>query len=141
MSGLTYLARMAAEHPNATAYRHTADAFRSGDEVELSALIAADVVWHVPGSHAMAGEISGRAELVDWLARLRATGFWLEEQDVFGNDLHVCAISTMGARRHGVDVKTRVVSIFRYHDGQQLERWIYPDDARAWEAIFAEAPG
>jgi ketosteroid isomerase-like protein len=43
----------------------------------------------------------------------------------------------MGARRDGVDVRTRVVSIFRYHDGRQLERWLYPDDILAWNTIFA----
>jgi hypothetical protein len=48
----------------------------------------------------------------------------------------VRAISTMGARRDGVDVQTRVISIFRYRDGQQVERCLYPDDRAAWNAIF-----
>ncbi len=39
---------MTGEHPNATAYRRTADAFRSGNEAELVALMTDDVVWHVP---------------------------------------------------------------------------------------------
>jgi uncharacterized protein len=126
------------EHPNATAYRSTADAFRSGDQALLASLIAADVVWHVPGSHAMAGEIRGRTALLAWLAELANKGFWLTELDVFGNDWHVCALSTMGARRQGVDVQTRVVSVFDYRDGLQLQRWMYPDDAEAWGAIFAD---
>jgi ketosteroid isomerase-like protein len=125
------------EHPNATAYRRTADAFRSGDERLLAELIADDVVWHVPGAHHMAGVIRGRDAVIAWLRRLRAMGFWLAEDDVLGNDVHVCALSVMGARRQGVDVQTRVVSVLRYHAGRQLERWIYPDDAVAWEQIFA----
>ena len=32
--------------------------------------------------------------------------------------------------------ETRVISIFRYRDGRQVERWIYPDDAAAWNTIF-----
>jgi ketosteroid isomerase-like protein len=127
------------EHPNAVAYRRTADAFRDGDAALLSALIADDVVWHVPGAHVMAGEIVGRTALLKWLADLRAKGFWLEELDVFGSDTHVCAVSTMGARRDGIDVSTRVVSFFRYGDGRQLERWLYPDDADAWDRIFGES--
>jgi hypothetical protein len=43
----------------------------------------------------------------------------------------------MGARRDGLEVQTRVVSIFRYPDGRPLERWLYPDDTAAWNAIFA----
>ena len=43
----------------------------------------------------------------------------------------------MGARRDGVEVETRVISIFRYRDGRQVERWLYPDDTAAWNTIFA----
>jgi uncharacterized protein len=129
---------VANEHPNAIAYRRTADAFRSGDEAELAALIADDVVWHVPGSHSMAGKIRGRDALVTWLGQLRAKGFWLTEHDVLGNDTHVCALSIMGARRDGVNVQTRVVSVFHYRDGLQVERWIHPEDLAAWEQIFAD---
>lgn len=127
---------MGSEHPNATAYRRTADAFRSGDTATLASLIAPDVVWHIPGSHSMAGDLHGRPALLDWLARLRALGFWLTEEDVFGNDEHVCALSVMGARRGTVEVETRVVSVFRYRDGEQLERWFYVDDLEAWNEIF-----
>jgi ketosteroid isomerase-like protein len=126
------------EHPNAIAYRQTADAFRSGDQARLASYIDEQVVWHVPGSHDMAGDIHGREALLAWLARLRAKGFWLTEDDVFGNDDHVCALSIMGARRAGVEVQTRVVSVFNYRDGRQLERWFYPDDMAAWNRIFAD---
>jgi uncharacterized protein len=90
---------MSDEHPNAVAYRRTADAFRAGHDALLESLIADDVVWHVPGSHPVAGDIHGRAVLLDWLAEVRTKGFWLEEYDVFGKDRHVCALSTMGAGR------------------------------------------
>ena len=126
------------EHPDALAYRRTADAFRAADDTALSELIAADVVWHVPGTHGMAGDIRGRGELLEWFSRLRPTGFWLTEHDVFGNDAHVCALSVMGARRPGVDVQTRVVSVFHYRHGRQLERWFYPEDPVAWERIFED---
>jgi hypothetical protein len=45
----------------------------------------------------------------------------------------------MGARRDGGDVQTRVISVFRYHEGQQVERWLYPDDNAAWNAIFGSS--
>jgi len=44
----------------------------------------------------------------------------------------------MPARRRSVDVQTRVVSVFHYRDGPQLERWFYPEDCAAWDQIFAE---
>ncbi|MEZ5116556.1 MAG: nuclear transport factor 2 family protein [Candidatus Nanopelagicales bacterium] len=127
-----------AEHPNAVTYRRTADAFRSGDTELLASLIDPDVVWHVPGTHAMAGEIQGRDRVLAWLSRLRPLGFRLTEHDVFGNDEHVCALSIMGARRDGVDVQTRVVSVFHYRSGKQAERWMYPEDPAAWNLIFGD---
>ena len=127
---------MTQDHPDAIAYRRTADAFRTGDLDLVRTLIAPEVVWHVPGEHHMAGTIAGREALLTWLARLANIGFWLVEHDVFASDQHVCAISTMGARRTGLDVRTRVVSIFRYRDGRQVERWLYPDDTAAWNTIF-----
>jgi ketosteroid isomerase-like protein len=95
------------------------------------------LVWHVPGAHAMAGDIEERDALVAWFSQLRPKGFWLREHDVLGNDEHVCAVSVMGARRDGVDVQTRVVSVFHYRDGRQVERWFYPADRVARDKIFA----
>jgi len=125
------------DHPHAIAYRRTADAFRAGDVDVVESLVAPEVVWHVPGDHPMAGTIEGREALLAWLARLTGIGFWIVECDVFASDQHVCAVSTMGARRDDVDVQTRVISIFRYREGRQVERWLYPDDTAAWNAIFA----
>jgi uncharacterized protein len=126
------------EHANATAYRRAADAFRSRDFTTIEALVDKDVVWHVPGSHPSAGDVRGRAEVVALLARVTELGMWIREHDVFGNDEHVCALSYMGARRPGVDVQTRVVSIFHFRDGRQVERWFFPADAQAWNRIFAD---
>ena len=127
---------MSEEHPNATAYRQAADAFRAQDLGAIEALVDEDVVWHVPGNHPRAGDIRGRDALLIWLAGLADLGFWLREHDVLANDEHVCALSHMGARRPGLDAETRVVSIFHFRDGRQIERWFLPEDAEAWDRIL-----
>ena len=124
------------EHPNATAYRRTADAFRARDFDVIRSLVAEDVIWHVPGRNSMAGEIRGLDELMAWLGRVSELGFTIREHDVFGNDEHVCALSYMGARRPGLVIEIPVTSVFHYRAGRQAERWIYPSDAAAWDAIF-----
>ena len=128
------------EHPNATAYRQTADALRAKDYARVAELVNDDVVWHIPGNNTLAGDLVGRDAVVAFLAEVVSRGFWLREHDVFGNDEHVCALSDMGARRPGVDVETRVVSVFHYRDGRQAERWFYPDDRDAWDRIFDGTP-
>jgi ketosteroid isomerase-like protein len=72
---------------------------------------------------------------------LGSLGFTLREHDVFGDDDHVCALSYMGARRDGLEVETRVVSIFHFRGGRQTERWLYPEDAAAWNSIFGGVGG
>lgn len=108
-----------------------------GELPAIRSLVDSDVVWHVPGEHPLAREYRGREDLAFFLGQLPLLGFWLREHDVFGNDVHVCALSEMGARRPGTDVSTRVVSIFHFRKGRQLERWFYPDDLGAWNAIFS----
>ena len=90
----------------------------------------------MPGEHPLAGDYRGRDEVLHLLEQVSALGFVLTEEDVFDNDQHVCALSRMGARRPGLEVTTQVVSIFRFHDQRQLERWFYPDDMAVWNAIF-----
>ncbi len=125
------------EHPDAITYRRTADALRAGDLETLATFMDPDVTWHVPGRHPMAGDVVGRDALVAWLAKAKSIGFWLTEHDVLANDAHVVAISHMGARRDGLDIETRVVSVFHYRDGRQAERWLFPEDADIWDAIFS----
>jgi len=127
---------MSHEHPNATAYRKAADAFRAQDLRAVEAVVDPSIVWHVPGTHRRAGDIRGRDALLRWLKGLEPLGFWLREHDVFGNDEHVCALSYMGARREHLNVETRVVSIFHFRNGRQLERWFFPEDMDEWNRIF-----
>jgi uncharacterized protein len=128
------------EHPNATAYRRTADAFRANDRDALADLISADVVWHVPGDNALAGEVHGRDALFEWFDRLRdVTGgtFGLREYDVLANDEHVVALSRMTAVKDGAQVGVDVISVFHYRDGVQHERWFVPEDREAWDRLFS----
>jgi uncharacterized protein len=128
------------EHPNAIAYRRTADAFRAGDGDALRQLIADDVVWHVPGNNPLAGEIRGRDALFGWFDRLREVTdgtFGLEEHDVLGNDDHVVALSLMSSNKRGIIVTVQVISVFHYRGGRQIERWIHPTDPEAWDRMLS----
>jgi uncharacterized protein len=130
------------EHPNALAYRRTADAFRAGDRDTLTELIDEDVVWHVPGSSSMAGDIHGREALFQFLDRLREVTdgtFVLKEHDVLGSDDHVVALSHMSAIHEGESVSIDVVSVFHFKDGRQQERWFHPSDTAAWDRMLGRS--
>ena len=127
---------MGDDHPNTLAYLRTVEAFRDSDFETIASLIAEDVLWHLPGDHPLAGDWEGRDRLFELLGKLGPLGFTIREHDVFADDDHVCALSYIGARRDGLEVETRVVSVFHYRDGRQTERWFYPDDFVAWNSIF-----
>jgi ketosteroid isomerase-like protein len=127
------------EHSNAVAYRQTADAFRARDTEALAGLIDVEVVWHVPGTHPLAGEIRGREALFRWFERLHQVTegtFTLKEHDVLGTDDHVVALSDMSAIRDGVRVSVSVVSVMHFREGRQQERWFHPSDPTAWDALL-----
>ena len=128
------------DHPDAAAYRRTADAFRAGDMGALGDLIDDDVVWHVPGNNPLAGEIHGRDALFRWFERLHQVTegtFTLEEHDVLANDDHVVALSGMSATRDGKRVSVNVVSVFHFRNGRQHERWFHPSDFASWDRMLA----
>lgn len=127
------------EHPNATTYRRTADAFRTGDRETLAALIDEDVVWHIPGSGPLAGDIHGREALFRFFDRLREVTdgtFAIAEHDVLGSDEHVVALSTWSGVRDGIPVSVGVVGVFHYRDGRQRERWNHPTDMAALDRLL-----
>jgi ketosteroid isomerase-like protein len=127
------------EHPNALAYRRTADAFRAGDRDTLTKLIDQDVVWHVPGSSAAAGDIRGREAIFQFLEPLREVTdgtFVLKEHDVLGSNDHVVALSYMSGVREQETVSVDVVSVFHFRNGRQQERWFHPSDIAAWDRML-----
>lgn len=135
------------QHPNAAAYRRTADALRARDRDALAELIHDEVVWHLPGTTPLAGEVRGREALFRWfdqLLQVTEGTFTLKEHDVLATDEHVVALSDMSAVREGVAVSVNVVSVMHFRDGQQQERWFHPSDLAVWDALLggsATKPG
>lgn len=127
------------EHSDAVAYRRTADAFRAKDSEALAELIAEEVVWHIPGSSSLAGDIHGRDALFQWFGRVfevTDNTFTLEEHDVLASNEHVVALNIIGATRDGVPLRQNVVSVFHFRNGRQVERWFYPSDLGGWDQMF-----
>jgi uncharacterized protein len=124
---------------DAAAYRRTADAFRARDTEALAELIDHEVVWHIPGTTPLAGQVRGREALFRWFDRLHEATegtFTLKEHDVLGTDDHVVALSDMSAVKDGVRISVNVVSVVHFRDGRQLERWFHPSDPAAWDALL-----
>ena len=132
---------LSANHADVLTYRRAADAFRNKDLATLAAAIHEDVTWHFPGSSFLARSFKGRDGLLEYLKELlmRTHGtFILEDVAISGTDHHVVAVQRLGATHNGSTEKFDAISIMRFEDGKQIERWFHLVDLDAFDTFFAK---
>jgi len=91
-------------HPNEELLRREYEARAARDDRALAQILAEDVVWHVPGRNAIAGEYRGIDRVMEYVQRRRelAQGtFEITVHDVLANDEHGLVIATGRATRGG----------------------------------------
>ncbi|HET7571725.1 MAG TPA: nuclear transport factor 2 family protein [Gaiellaceae bacterium] len=135
---------MSEEHPNAALTRRVFAAFGK-DAKAISAALARDVVWRVPGRTVMSGEYRGRREVVEFLRRtgIETGGTYRSSlHTVFANDDWAVAIYRARGRRNGVDLDVDQAFVIRCRDGVWQEVTAVPLDSafeRFWAADMSAA--
>ena len=107
------------EHPNAALVRRLFGAF-GNDPMAVSAALARDVVWRVPGNTVMSGEYRGRREVVEFLRRtgLETGGTYRSRlHTVFADDEWAVAIYRAMGNRNGIDLNVDQALVIRVADG------------------------
>jgi uncharacterized protein len=126
------------EHPNAALVRRVFAAFGK-DAMAISAALARDVVWRVPGHTVMSGEYRGRREVVEFL---RCTGFETggtyrsRLHTVFANEDWAVAIYRATGSRNGIDLDVDQALVIRIVGGLWQEVTAAPLDS-AFEQFWA----
>lgn len=117
------------------------DAFIGGDMATVHALLADDVVFHVPGTGVNAGSHRGKDEVLGFFAQAhQATGGSLQLQlhDVLQGERHVAAVATYRARRPGrAELENKLVHLIRLRDGQVAETWFHSRNQYEVDAFWA----
>ena len=127
-----------AEHPNAALTRRVFAAFGK-DPMVISAALARDVVWRVPGNTVMSGEYHGRRAVVEFLRRTGTeTGGTYRSRlhTVFADDDWAVAIYRATGHRNGIDLYVDQAFVIRCRDGQWQEVTAVPLDS-AFERFWA----
>jgi ketosteroid isomerase-like protein len=131
-----------ASHPNVLTYLRTARAFRDNDLESVASTIHELVTWHFPGTSWLAGEIVGKGALLASLREIKqrtAGTFLLEDGLITGTDHHVIAIQWFGAtNREGLTRRFDAVSVMRFEEGRQIERWFYIREIEQFDSFFAQ---
>jgi uncharacterized protein len=126
------------EHPNAALTRRVFAAFGK-NAMAISAALARDIVWRVPGNTSMSGEYHGRREVVEFLRRtgLETNGTYRSSlHTVFANDDWAVAIYRAVGHRNGIDLDVEQAFVIRCRDGLWQEVTAVPLDS-AFDAFWA----
>jgi ketosteroid isomerase-like protein len=126
------------EHPNAALTRRIFEAF-GRDAKAISAGLARDIVWRVPGNTIMSGEYRGRREVVEFLRRtgLETGGTYRSSlQRVLADDDWAVAIYRAQGSRNGIDLDVHQALVIRVRGGQWAEVTAVPLDSQ-FDAFWA----
>jgi uncharacterized protein len=126
------------EHPHAALTRRVFAAFGK-DAKAISAALARDVVWRVPGHTVMSGEYRGRREVVEFLRRtgIETGGTYRSRlHTVFADDDWAVAIYRATGGRNGIELDVEQALVIRIRDGLWQDVTAVPLDS-AFEQFWA----
>jgi uncharacterized protein len=127
-------------HPNEALLRREYEARAARNDGALAEDLADDVVWHVPGMNAIAGEYRGIDRVMEYVRRRRElVGGTLEitVHDVLANDEHGLVIATGRATRGGMAFEWRAHGLHRFRDGRIAESWVLPENQYEFDRIWS----
>jgi uncharacterized protein len=112
----------------------------SGGVGGVRELLAADVVWHVPGLNAIAGEHRGVDAVLSYMDARRRIMDGTFRVNVHGAAViagRVVQLAGGVAVRDGESVAWETVGVFRVQDGRIAECWLLPFDQAAFDRIWS----
>jgi 2'-5' RNA ligase len=116
-----------------------AQAYALGEMDGVAEMLCDDVVWHVPGESAIAGEHRGREAVLGYFARRRAltdATFRVHVRGAALIDGRVVQLAGGRAVRDGREVTWETVGVFSVREGRIAECWLVPFDQRAFDQIW-----
>ncbi len=102
-------------------------------------LLSDDVVWHVPGRSAIAGEHRGAGAVLEYLdrrGRMTDSSFRVTVHGIAMIGERVVQLAGGRATREGRDLTWETVGVFRVERGRIAECWLVPFDQFAFDEIW-----
>jgi ketosteroid isomerase-like protein len=114
--------------------RRYLDSVQSGDREAAFRHFADDIVGHVPGRSALAGELQGKEAVVGYIeaAVAHASGnVEVELIDMLASEERVALIVRERLQRDGRILDMRRANVYRVQGGRIVEIWIFEGDQYA----------
>lgn len=117
------------------------DAQQRGDAAAVMELLAADVVWHVPGKNLLSRDYRGKGEVAGFFARVRElSGGTVRTEliDVLGSETFGIALVHVFAERAGKSLDGQYQAFtYRVKNGKISEFWFLVEDRYAVDAFWS----
>lgn len=114
--------------------------YGGGGAEPLREVLADDIVWHIPGDNAIAGEYRGREAVMEYFARRRdlaAATFRMHPGEMLvGDGDHVAVLTDGTATIGGMERRWSTVGLYRLRGEQVAECRLLPLDAAAFDEIW-----
>jgi ketosteroid isomerase-like protein len=121
--------------------RRYLDTFAEGDLDALMDYFAPGVLWHVAGSHRLAGDYRGKDELRSYfdMAREETAGsLKLDPGSIMASDDHIAMFLRVTGERGGRRVDVEMAQAFTVDgDGKLAEFWSMADDQDALDEFWS----
>jgi ketosteroid isomerase-like protein len=115
--------------------------YRGEDPAAVHELLTPDVVWHVPGTSAIAGDHRGRAAVMDYFTRRRSLAGGVIEivvrEQLVSADV-VIQRADGELERDGQRLRWRTAGVYRLDGERVAEAWLVPLELAAFDAIWTE---
>jgi uncharacterized protein len=115
-------------------------AMYAGGELEpVAALLAEDILWHVPGASPIGGDYRGREAVL---------GYFAQRRELAGGEISIVKHGELGAgdvlvqladghaTLGGEPLSWRTAGIYRVADGRIVEAWLVPLESGAFEQAW-----
>jgi ketosteroid isomerase-like protein len=103
-------------------------------------MLCGDVVWHVPGASAIAGEHRGREGVLRHFARRRELAratFRIDVRGVIADDERAVILAGGEVKDGDRTLTWGTVGLFRIAGEQIAECWVVPHDQRLFDEIWS----
>jgi ketosteroid isomerase-like protein len=116
------------------------DTFAEGDLEALMEFFSPEVVWHVAGSHRLAGDYRGKPALLDYFRQARdetAGSIKLDPTAIMASDQHIALFLRVTGERAGKRLDVEQAQAFTVDaDGKLAEFWSMADDQAALDEFW-----
>jgi uncharacterized protein len=114
--------------------------YAGGDQQPVRDLLTDEVVWHVPGRNAIAGDHEGIRAVMDYFERRRALAratFRVHVREVLSSGDLVIQLAGGTAELGGSEVEWETVGIFRVRDGKIADARLVPFDQYLFDELWS----